>query len=481
MGLQAVFFDMGGTLERVWYTTEQRVKAAAGMRNMLISGGIELQMPEADFYRTLTAGYRRYHRWSVESMQELPPFRVWSDFILAGLSIDPSRLEPIAEELMLYLETNFFQRELRPEAPQALEAVRKMGLKIGLISNVCSRGLMRENLSAYGIREYFDPIILSSEYGRRKPDPAIFHYSARLANVPTSACVHVGDRVARDILGARKAGFGLTVQIINDFDHGEKDEGPSPEAVIKQLTDLIPLLEERSHKPAGSARHDHAIRALLFDAGDILYYRPDRGRNMRCFLETLGLEDKEISATERDSLKKQVYHGHISQAAYQEAFLKLYGITDPELIERGQSMMDADDNSITFFEGVSETLRALKDQGFLLGVITDTAMPIHIKLKWFEQGGFGDVWDSLISSADLGMQKPDPRIYQAALTQLGLRVDEAVFVGHLQEELQGARAVGMKTIAFNYQPEAQADFYIGKFCELLEVPVIADQRIGMNG
>ena len=53
------------------------------------------------------------------------------------------------------------------------------------------------NLKEYGIRQYFDPIVLSSEYGRRKPDPAIFHYAARLANVPTSECLYVGDRIAR--------------------------------------------------------------------------------------------------------------------------------------------------------------------------------------------------------------------------------------------------------------------------------------------
>ena len=84
------------------------------------------------------------------------------------------------------------------------------------------------------------------------------------------------------------------------------------------------------------------------------------------------------------------------------------------------------------------------------------------------------MWDSIISSADVGIQKPDPQIYHAALHQLGLPVDQAVFVGHLKEELDGARAVGMKTIAFNHERDAQADFYIGKFSDLLDVPVISD-------
>ncbi len=114
---------------------------------------------------------------------------------------------------MFFIETHYYQRAMRPEVPGVLEAIHKMGLKIGLISNVNSRGQVPANLEQYGIRHYFDPIVLSSEYGRRKPDPAIFHYAARLANVPTSDCVYIGDRIARDILGARRAGFRLAVQI----------------------------------------------------------------------------------------------------------------------------------------------------------------------------------------------------------------------------------------------------------------------------
>jgi putative hydrolase of the HAD superfamily len=143
-------------------------------------------------------------------------------------------------------------------------------------------------------------------------------------------------------------------------------------------------------------------------------------------------------------------------------------------IERGKEIMDLDDNNIVFFEGVAETLKKLKENGFMLAIITDTAMPLHVKLGWFERGGFGDVWDSIISSADLGVQKPDPSIYLAALQQLGLAVEQAVFIAHLPEELEGAHAIGMKTIAFNYGVGTKADFHIEKFSDLLRIPIISD-------
>jgi putative hydrolase of the HAD superfamily len=117
-------------------------------------------------------------------------------------------------------------------------------------------------------------------------------------------------------------------------------------------------------------------------------------------------------------------------------------------------------------------LRALKKQGYLLAVVTDTANSISAKLDWFERGGFGHVWDSIVSSMELGTRKPDPKIYQAALQQLGLSPDQAAFVGHKASELAGAHEVGMRTIAFNYDKDASADFYIENFADLLKIPVL---------
>ena len=73
---------------------------------------------------------------------------------------------------------------------------------------------------------------------------------------------------------------------------------------------------------------------------------------------------------------------------------------------------------------------------------------------------------------DMGVRKPDPKPYHAALSQLGLTSEQAVFVGHRASELAGARAVGMKTIAFNYDKDASADYYIENFADLLKTPVV---------
>jgi putative hydrolase of the HAD superfamily len=475
MTFQAVFFDMGGTIETYWYTPEFRLQATPDLQELLRSAGIDLRLTDQQLYDVVSIGWDRYHAWSIQSLTELPPDRVWRDYIFTDHAVDPGRLASAAQDLMFFLETRFYYRQMRPEIPVVLETIKNMGLKIGIISNVNSRDQVPVNLSKYNLLHYFDPIVLSSVYGRRKPDPAIFHYAARLAHVPTSDCIYVGDRIARDILGARKAGFNLAIQINHDFEHGEEDDGATPDFVINQMTELLDILREKLDNlaNAGQVCNKRPIHALLFDAGDILYFRPNRGARFEAFLRDLSLSPDMVPDDKVKALKERAYRGRIDENQYHEALLLLYGITQQELIDRGRQILVEENNNISFFEGVRETLITLKSRAFKLGIITDTAASIHTKLNWFEAGGFGHVWDTIISSKEINVQKPDPLIYHAALHQLGLRPDQAVFIGHDAKELDGARAVGMKTIAFNYEKTAQADFYIEKFADLLKVPVIA--------
>lgn len=470
--IQAVFFDMGGTIETFGYTRELRLDATAVIQQKLLQAGIDLQLDDEQLLEVISSGLGRYKLFSIESLDELPPQRVWSEYVFSGFEIDQSKLAGIAEELSFFVETRFYQRAMRPEMPTVLEAIKQMGLKIGIISNVNSRGQVPTNLKKYGIYQYFDPIILSSEYGRRKPDPAIFHYAARLANVSASTCLYVGDRIARDVDGAQRAGYGMSIQIKHDFKHGESDEGAIPDAVIDNMTELLEILRvsrDGEQMPTASGK----IRALIFDAGDILYFRPERGAKFAAFLSELGMEIKPNHAQEKKPIEYKAYRGEISHDEYREAIVNMYGITQPEQVARGKQALIDDDNNVAFFEGVSETLCALEEKGYLLGIVTDTANSISAKLSWFERGGFGHVWDSIVSSMELGTRKPDPKIYQAALQQLGLSPDQAAFVGHKASELAGAHEVGMRTIAFNYDKDAHADCFIEKFADLLNVQVLS--------
>lgn len=52
----------------------------------------------------------------------------------------------------------------------------------------------------------------------------------------------------------------------------------------------------------------------------------------------------------------------------------------------------------------------------------------------------------IVNSSDMGTCKPDPIMYQKALTSLGVEPNEAAFLGHRGTELKGAADLGMTTL-----------------------------------
>ena len=56
------------------------------------------------------------------------------------------------------------------------------------------------------------------------------------------------------------------------------------------------------------------------------------------------------------------------------------------------------------------------------------------------------LFECVIESSKLGMRKPDPRIYQHACEQMGVRPEEVVYLDDLGINLKPARALGMATI-----------------------------------
>jgi len=475
MRLQAVFFDMGGTIDFYWQTREYRIQQSYLIRECLERGGIVLPWTDEQLVDALVPGMASYYDWNRESNIELGPAEIWSRFLLDSLNVSMENLAPIGEELALIYETRLYMREMRPEMPQVLAEIKALGLKTGIISNTQSLYQVSTNLKEYGIFEYFDPIVLSSEYGRRKPDPAIFYTAARLAKVPTGACVFVGDVISKDILGANRAGFRLAVQIIHPYGSQEGDQETTPDAVIQNMSELLPILRaemEGGDDLTGVQKNSHPIKAIFFDAGDILYFRPDKDKNLNLFLKGQKLDIHPDFLVERARLKDLAFSGQMGRHDFYEQVLRLYGLTDPQAISAGVEAMKLDDYSVEILDGVPDTIIQLKRKGYILGIITDTAMPYSKKLNWFDQYGFGHVWDSVISSKELGVRKPSPLLYETAITQVGISPCEAVFVGHKTTELQGARAVGMKTIAFNYEADAVADIYLDKFSDLLTVSFI---------
>jgi putative hydrolase of the HAD superfamily len=62
-------------------------------------------------------------------------------------------------------------------------------------------------LDSCGLTAFFDQVIISEDHGVNKPDVKIFELAEKLANVPKSQCVMIGDNYDTDIVGAVNAGW----------------------------------------------------------------------------------------------------------------------------------------------------------------------------------------------------------------------------------------------------------------------------------
>ena len=71
----------------------------------------------------------------------------------------------------------------------------------------------------------------------------------------------------------------------------------------------------------------------------------------------------------------------------------------------------------------------------------------------YKKRGWYKYFDSLILSHELGVMKPDRKIYKIALKRLGLKPEECLFIDDQKECLLTARNIGMKTLLFesNYK------------------------------
>lgn len=242
--LRAALFDLGGTLEDVYYDDARRLQATDGFRSILAKHALDPGLDTAELYAIIETGMKKYQAWRLAHQQELAPERLWGEFVFTNHNLPPNKLAAIGEELAFYWDTQFFRRTLRPEVPAMLEALRGRGIRLGVISNITSRGAVPHNLAAYGLTHYFAAVVTSVALGWRKPNPRIFLEAARRLAVPPAACAYVGDTVSRDVVGARRAGYGLVIQIksfLTTLSDGAHDTEP-PDAIVQNLMQVVELI-----------------------------------------------------------------------------------------------------------------------------------------------------------------------------------------------------------------------------------------------
>ncbi|HXH20561.1 MAG TPA: HAD family hydrolase [Dehalococcoidia bacterium] len=97
--------------------------------------------------------------------------------------------------------------------------------------------------------------------------------------------------------------------------------------------------------------------------------------------------------------------------------------------------------------GMPEALEALRGLGLRLACVSNAFMGAGVLNRILEERGLGAHCELTLSSCELGVRKPHPRIYEEALEALGVAGAEAVFVGdRLDADVEGPARLGMRTV-----------------------------------
>ncbi len=238
MPIDGVIFDLGSTLiHRTGWEIEREkcgvlANFAAAEWGCRDPGSLAAQLLEI----RLAAGRRS----EAELLEHLATESIARAFAAAGLPVDELTLQRA--------EVVFFEPEVRvsrlyPAAIETLERLHAMGLRIGMISNATSHGLIVDITAKHRIDAYFDPIVTSAAFGRVKPHPAIFTRVLDAWGVPVPHAVMVGDTLAADIAGAHAVGMRSILVDIEPNPANAAFTGPAPTARVEALGEILLLIE----------------------------------------------------------------------------------------------------------------------------------------------------------------------------------------------------------------------------------------------
>lgn len=220
------------------------------------------------------------------------------------------------------------------------------------------------------------------------------------------------------------------------------------------------------------------IKAVVFDLDHTLFDRHGTLRAVtpalrRSFPTNPALTDDEIAALWCYADDRYVYDGW----SYILAYLSQNGVfTAP---------VDYADYRAFVFENFAKTavpfpfalpmLNVLKDRGLKVGLITNGQHALQYKK--LDLTGLRYVFDEIIVSGDVMIDKPDPEIFEMMCEKLGVLPQETVYVGdNPVNDVEGARKAGLRTIWIRSTRVSGLDCHPDEVAnDVREIPLLVDQ------
>lgn len=133
--------------------------------------------------------------------------------------------KPIGDQITLF-----------PHAKEILRKIKNAGMKIGLVSNtIFPAEYHRREMKSFGIFDYFDFTLFSSEEKIRKPGKRIFEKALHLGETEPEKTIFIGDRLLEDVAGPQSVGIKAVLKFIEGRDYSADID---PLGTIHELNEL---------------------------------------------------------------------------------------------------------------------------------------------------------------------------------------------------------------------------------------------------
>ena len=192
-----------------------------------------------------------------------------------------------------------------------------------------------------------------------------------------------------------------------------------------------------------------SIRAVFFDLGGVIL-RTEYQAPREHLAERLNLAYEDVyRAVFESETSRKASLGTVSEDEHWSAVAR----------KLGHSTTEASAIRTEFFAGdvidrdLLDYIRSLRPR-YTTGVISNAWPNLR---AYIAENKFEDAFDNLTISAEVGVMKPQPKIYQLALEQAKVRASEAVFVDDMPANIEAANTLGMHGILFRDPHETLAE------------------------
>jgi putative hydrolase of the HAD superfamily len=219
---------------------------------------------------------------------------------------------------------------------------------------------------------------------------------------------------------------------------------------------------------------ERAISAILFDAGGTLINVD--GRRV-CAAADLPYRAEEFSDAEAAAVAavRAWILEHPESTDFErlplflDHLLRALGLDLPEDRNRAAARIAQEHGRANLWSGPAagahETLAALAQRGYRLGVISNADGRVR---KLLEDAGLATHLEIILDSAEVGLEKPDPRIFLAATGQLGVSPAACAYVGDIYEiDILGASAAGLRPTLIGRGPAPDTVERVARLEDLL--------------